>query len=654
MKRLYVLLVMFFTFVFAVIAKTSDVPSDTITKEWILNNYSKREVEIVMRDGVTLHTVIYEPKDKLLKRPIIMQRTCYSSAPYGDGLFFPLERPAWREFSRNKYIFVFQDVRGKNMSGGVFEDIRPFVEGKVKPKFTRNGEIAKPNRLLPTDEASDSYDTAEWLIHNTNSNGKIGVFGISYPGFYSTMAALSGHPAIKAVSPQAPVTDWFMGDDAHHNGALFLVDMFSFQYWFEYQNKPDYHNAYYTGVNPQQTGVNPTNIVKRDLYSDYLRIGAVKNFTKLLGDSIKGWTNVVEHPNADQWWECHNVLYHCKEIKPAVMVVGGLFDAEDCYGAFATYKQIKQDSPSTELYLVEGPWSHGGWGRGATSFFGDIYYGKEQASDYYLKKIEYPFFAYYLEGKGEKPTSVRVFDSGSAKWYHYQETWPLKSDKVALYLTEDGLMGENVMKIQSPVEYVSDPAHPVPFTNKTYKSRPITYMVEDQRFAATRPDVAVFSTTALTDTFQLSGELEVELEVAITGTDADFVVKLIDVFPDNFEYSDEILAQRKGVDANMSGYQMLVRGEVMRGKFRNSFSSPEPFIPGERTKVKFKLPDVAHTFLPGHSVMVQVQSSWFPLVDRNPQKFCNIYTCDDSYFQKATITIYPESKIWLPVVNGVQ
>lgn len=619
---------------------------DSITKEWVKSHYIKREVMITMRDGVKLFTSIYEPKDKSVKHPIIMNRTCYSVAPYGTDKFEGLERPAWREFTRNGYIFVFQDVRGKNMSEGVFEDIRPFVEGKKRPKYNKKGEVIG-NANAPIDEASDTYDTAEWLVRNTNSNGNIGVFGISYPGFYSTMAAISGHPAIKAVSPQAPVTDWFRGDDAHHNGAFFLADMFSFQYWFEYQNTAEARSN--GGL---YLGKNPSSILHTDLYSDYLKTGAIKNFSQLLGDSVKGWNDVVEHPNLDQWWEDRNVLYHCKNVRPAVMVVGGLFDAEDCYGAFATYKQIKKDSPQTELYLVEGPWSHGGWGRGAMPFFGNVYLGKDQCSDYYLRNIEYPFFAYYLEGKGERPCAeARVYDSGSLTWHNYTEGWPVQSDKHAFYLTEDGLLGENVFKQMRPVEYISDPARPVPFQGQPLRNRTTTYMLNDQRFAATRPDVAVFDSEPLVDSLQLSGEVEVELEVAITGTDADFIVKIIDVFPDDFQYPDSIYEANHRERSLMAGYQMLVRGEVMRGKYRNSFSNPEPFVPGQKTKVKFRMPDIAHTFLPGHRLMVQVQSSWFPLVDRNPQKFCDIYTCDDSDFQKAAITIYPDSKIWLPVVK---
>lgn len=644
MKRFGLVVLVLFVTLFAVAQGT-----DSITKEWVRNHYDKREVRVMMRDGVHLHTVIYEPKDRTVRHPIIMQRSCYSSAPYGEA-YMELERPAWREFTRNSYIFVFQDVRGKNMSEGTFTDVRPFVEGKKKPKFNRQGEIVKANPSAPIDEASDTYDTAEWLIHNTNSNGNIGVFGISYPGFYSTMAGLSGHPAVKAVSPQAPVTDWFRGDDAHHNGALFLLDMFSFQYWFEYRNTPAFHNARYGGTMPQM-GQSPADIVRNDVYTDYLKRGAVKNFTALFGDSVQGWNDVVNHPNLDQWWEDRNVLNHCQNSTAAVMVVGGLFDAEDCYGAFATYKQLRKDAKNRDVFLVEGPWSHGGWGRGARPFFGHVYFGPEQASDYYLTQIEYPFFAYYLEGKGEKPVAARVYDSGSCRWNVYSESWPIKSDKTPYWLTEDGLLAHQVKKVMRPLTYVSDPARPVPFMGEPTTYRPTEYMLDDQRFAATRPDVVVFDSPVLTDTLQLAGEVEAELEVSISTTDADFIVKLIDVFPEDFAYPDSLYTNGFRDRYPMGGYQMLVRGEVMRGKYRNSLSNPEPFVPNEKTTVKFKLPDVAHTFLPGHRLMVQVQSTWFPLVDRNPQRFCNIYECDDTDFQTATITIHPDSKIWLPVVK---
>ena len=623
--------------------------NDTITREWVRNHYDKREVKIMMRDGVKLHTVIYEPKDRSVKHPILMERTCYSSAPYGEEYFW-LERFTFNEFVRHNYIIVFQDVRGKNMSEGEFEDIRPFVEGKKRPKYNKKGEVVMP-RQVPIDEASDAYDTAEWLIHNTWSNGSIGVHGISYPGFYATMAALSGHPAIKAVSPQAPVTDWFRGDDAHHNGAMCLLDMFSFEYWFEYQNVGAYANARY-GFEPMpELAPDPSDIVRNDVYTDYLKMGAIKNFTALLGDSVKAWNNVIAHPNLDQWWEDRNVLYHVKNAKAAIMVVGGLFDAEDCYGAFATYKQLKKEATNAEVFLVEGPWFHGGWSRGARPFFGHVYFGDEQSSSYYIRNIEYPFFAYYLEGKGEKPAATRVYDSGSLQWRTYDEGWceVTPKEKKPYFLTENGLMAHQVRSIQEPVRYVSDPARPVPYAMEPGGSRTTTYMLDDQRFASTRTDVAVFDGGVLTDTVQLLGDIEVELEVSINTTDADFIVKLIDVFPEDFAYPASVYGERRRDNYPMSGYQMLVRGDVMRGKYRNSFSAPEPFTPNEKAKVKFRLTDVAHTFLPGHRMMVQVQSTWFPLIDRNPQKFCNIYECDNSDFQKAEITIYPDSKIWLPV-----
>ena len=632
-----------------VAAYAQPVNNDTITREWVKNHYDKREVQITMRDGVKLYTVIYEPKDRTVKHPILMERSCYSSAPYGEEYFW-LERFSFSEFVRNGYIIVFQDVRGKNKSEGEFEDMRPFVEGKKRPKYNKKGEVVVAKQM-PTDEASDAYDTAEWLIHNTGSNGNIGVFGVSYPGFYATMAALSGHPAIKAVSPQAPTTDWFRGDDAHHNGAMCLVDMFSFMYWFEYQNIGAYANARY-GFEPMpEMPTDPSDIVRNDVYTDYLKMGAVKNFTALLGDSVKSWNNIMAHPDLDQWWEDRNVLYHLKNAKVPIMVVGGLFDAEDCYGAFATYKQLKKDATSAEVYLVEGPWAHGGWSRGAQPFFGHVYFGEEQTSSYYIKNIEYPFFAYYLEGKGEKPMATRVYDSGSLQWRCFDKGWceVVAQEKRPYFLTENGLMANQVRSIQEPVRYVSDPARPVPYTMEPGLHRTTTYMIDDQRFAATRTDVAVFEGGVLTDTLQLLGDIEAELEVSISTTDADFVVKLIDVFPEDFSYPASVYGEKRRNAYPMSGYQMLVRGEVMRGKYRNSFSSPEPFVPNEKTTVRFKLADVAHTFLPGHKLMVQVQSTWFPLIDRNPQKFCNIYECDDSDFQKAEITIYPDSKIWLPI-----
>lgn len=637
-------------------SQTSTKLSHDEAIEYAKKHYVKREVMIPMRDGVKLFTSIYEPKDKSKKHPILMNRTCYSASPYGEDNFMRFYSPTWSTYIENGYIMVFQDVRGKNKSEGTFQDLRKYVQDK--------------KNKTDTDEVSDTYDTVEWLLKNTNSNGNVGVFGISYPGFYSTMAALSGHPAIKAVSPQAPVTDWFRGDDAHHNGAFFILDMFSFQYWFEHVNNSDFwENMTVSGKK------NPTEIVGADVYTDYLRMGTVKNFTKLLGDSCVMWNDIVAHPNLDEWWEERNVSYYCRNIKPAVMVVGGLFDAEDCYGSFITYKAIKNQSPKTELYLVEGPWSHGSWSRGGKTYLGDIYFGDSIAVDYYIRNIEYPFFAYYLEGKGSKPSAeARIFHTGENKWHEYPEGWQPKNEATAFYLNLDGTISTTPQYSTEVTSYVSDPKHPVPFIGTPVSSRPTEYMLADQRFASTRPDVAVFSTPVLTDSLCVAGEVSAELEVMLNTTDADFVVKIIDVYPDNYEYPDSI-QKLVSPSAPMSGYQMLVRGEIVRGKYRNaldidsvafyststkamrnyhfSTANPEPFVPGKPTKVRFRIPDIAHTFMPGHKLMVQIQSSWFPLVDMNPQVFTNIYECDDSEFQPCTVSILHSEEnptiIWLPV-----
>lgn len=630
MKNLIATLFLALTLNLSFAQEAPKAEADTINAEWVESHYDKREVKIKMRDGINLYTVIYEPKDKTVKHPILMTRTCYSAGPYGEKY-----APIWRsetEYVRNGYIIVTQDVRGKNKSEGDFEDIRPFVENKTKKKVKGKIQI---------DEASDTYDTADWLVKNTNCNGNIGVYGISYPGFYATNAALSGHPAIKAVSPQAPVTDWYRGDDAHHNGAFFYMDMYNFQFWFEkmMSNK----NIDLKAIKAPET------LVRNDAYTDFLNAGAVKNLSATYGDSIQGWNDVINHPDLDEYWETHNISYHCHDVKPAVMVIGGLFDAEDCYGAFRTYEAIRQQSPSTELYLVDGPWSHGGWSRGATVQFGHVRFAENMTSEWYIQNIEYPFFAYYLEGKGEKPQpGAKVYDTGSCEWKYYPNGWDNKVATTPYYLAANGTLSTTAT--EGSMSYISDPSKPVPYQMNPDKNRTITYLLDDQRFAAQRPDVMVYQTEPMTEELSLAGEVEVELEVSLTTTDADFVVKVIDVFPADFAYDNAAEKNRRApMNYNMSGYQMLVRGDIMRGRYRNSFSAPEAFVPGEKTKVKFTLPSLCHTFKPGHRLMIQVQSTWFPLVDRNPQKFCNIYTCDDSDFQKSEITIYGTSCVKLPV-----
>ena len=635
MKKTFLLLIVAMAFGMS-FAQVAPQAPDSINAEWVKSHYTKREVMIKMRDGIELFTSIYEPNDKSVKHPILMQRTCYGVGPYGEDKFASIWSSA-KEYVRNGYILVYQDVRGKNMSDGTYENIRPIREDKSLKKKDR----------FKTDEASDTYDTAEWLVKNTNNNGCIGQYGISYPGFYTTCAALSGHPAIKAVSPQAPVTDWYRGDDVHHNGAFFIMDMYSFQFWFEKLMTKEAHKPDFSYDNLKM----PPTLVHNDAYTDYLKMGAVKNFSATYGDSIIGWNEVMDHPDLDDYWESHNVSLHCHDIKPAVMVVGGLFDAEDCYGAFRTYEAIREQSPSTELYLVDGPWSHGSWSRGQTEQFGHVRFAENMTSEWYNKNIEYPFFAYYLEGKGEKPApGAKVYDTGSCEWKYYPEGWNNKVKTTPYYLDVDGTLTSLKPYAEKSLSYVSDPSKPVPYQMTPGRSRTTTYLLDDQRFASQRPDVLVYQTNPLWEEIVLEGEVEVELEVSITTTDADFVVKVIDVFPEDFSYGrGQQSSGRNQQQYLMSGYQMLVRGDIMRGKYRNSFSAPEAFVPGEKTKVKFTLPSMCHTFKPGHRLMVQVQSSWFPLVDRNPQKFCDIYHCDDSDFQKSEITIYNTSSINLPV-----
>ncbi|MCQ2145783.1 MAG: CocE/NonD family hydrolase [Bacteroidales bacterium] len=620
--------------------------------EKMKETYTKTEVMIPMRDGVKLFTAIYEPKDKSVKHPVLMERTCYTVAPYGEDKF--MNFGGYAKYVDAGYILVFQDVRGKNMSEGEFEEIRAFIENKQLNK-------RKPEKNIgQTDEASDTYDTVEWIVNNTNNNGCVGQKGISYPGFYTTMAALSGHPALKAVSPQAPVTDWYMGDDVHHNGAFMLAEMVAFQPWFEYSmdNK---------NVRAGKSDFKFPDLMVSDIYTDYLRLGTYTNITDAYADSLHYLQTVREHPDLDEYWISHTVSKgHLHDVKPAVMVVGGLFDKEDCYGAFDVYKTIESESPATDLYLIEGPWFHGAWDRSMRPFWANMYFGDEATSEYYLENFEYPFFAYYLEGKGEKPQpGATVFDSGSRTWTYYGHQWPeiAQTSTTPYYLHADGSVSTSKPLSEGSVTYTSDPAKPVPYRSMVETSISKDYMIDDQRFAAQRPDVICFQTPVLENELTLRGEVSVDLHVALTSTDADFIVKIIDVFPDNFSWYSELGVEPYSEDAAklgiprsvMAGYQFMVRGEVMRGKYRESFSEPQPFTPGELTKVHFTMPDVSHTFKPGHRLMIQIQSSWFPLVDRNPQTFCNIFTCDESAYVKEDITIScspaAASCVNLPVVR---
>ena len=582
---------------------------------WFVNNYTKKEIYISMRDGIKLFTSFYIPKDNTEKHPFLITRTPYSCAPYGEDKFITLWNSYKMAYAKENYIFVTQDVRGRYMSEGLFEDVRPFIKNK------KGKEI---------DEASDTYDAVEWMIKNiANNNGNAGVMGTSYPGFYSTEAALSGHPAIKAVSPQAPVTDWFIGDDFHHNGAFFMMDAFSFYPRF---GKPHPKPT-------QNYGSGFTTPIK-DNYKFYLQAGALKNLAGMIGDSIKFFHQMYEHPNYDAWWQARNARAGLYNVKPAMLWVGGVFDAEDCWGAWNSYKATEKQSPQTNNKIVMGPWYHGQWSREG-SFLGNVRF-ESNTSDYFQKNLEIPFFQYYLKGKGsvKEIAEATIFFTGENKWKTFDK-WPsasVENKKLFIAGNETLRFDEQVNINPSFYEYISDPAKPVPYTEDVHDDRTMEYMTDDQRFASRRTDVLTFTMDELKEDLTLAGPVIANLLTGISTTDADFVVKLIDVFPDDFVYSDNIKGNGSGYP--MGGYQMLVRGEIMRGKFRNSFSIPEAFIPNKTTAVKFELPDVAHTFKKGHKLMIQIQSTWFPLADRNPQKFMNIYKADNSDFKKATIKIY--------------
>lgn len=591
------------------------VKAQNADSTWFANNYTKKEMYITMRDGVKLFTSFYIPNDATEKHPFLLTRTPYSCAPYGEDKYSSIWNGYKMTYLKENYIIVTQDVRGRYMSEGIFEDVRPFNKNK------KGKEI---------DEASDTYDAVDWMVKNiVNNNGKVGVMGTSYPGFYSTEAALSGHPAVKAVSPQAPVTDWFIGDDFHHKGAFFQMDAFNFYPTF---GKPH-------PVPTQNYGSGFSTPVK-DGYEFYLRAGTLKNLSKMIGDSIKFWHEMMEHPNYDSWWQARNARVGLYNVKPAMLWVGGLFDAEDCWGAWNSYKATEKQSPQTNNKIVMGPWYHGQWSREG-SFLGNVQF-ESNTSDYYQKNIEVPFFQYHLKSKGSVAgiAEANIFFTGENQWRKLNQ-WPAAEvSNKKLFIDGNEKLNYTVTANVKPAfyEYISDPSKPVPYTEDVHNRRTREYMTDDQRFASRRTDVLTFKMDVLEEDLTLAGPVIANIITSISTTDADFVVKLIDVFPDDFAYK----AGSKGNNENypMGGYQMLVRGEIMRGKYRNSFSLPSAFVPNQRTAVKFELPDVAHTFKKGHRLMIQVQSSWFPLADRNPQQFLNIYKADESDFKKSTIKIY--------------
>lgn len=596
---------------------------------FVKENFTKSDTTIIMRDGIKLYTVIYVPKDETQSYPFLMERTPYSAGPYGAGNF-PRSVGPNESLMKEKYIFVYQDVRGRYMSEGVNLEVTPYRADK--------------KNKTDVDESSDTFDTVDWLLKNIkNNNGRVGLAGISYPGFYATACLPGAHPAIKAVSPQAPVTDEFVGDDANHNGAFFLMDNFSFMNFFDMERSGPVKNY----------GKPVFNVSTKDVYQFYLKMGTLNNTNgaKYYNNKSVIWNEYLQHDTYDAYWKARNIRPHLKNINIPTLVVGGWFDAEDLFGALHTYEAIEKQSPNNTSRLVMGPWTHGAWESPEWTKFATHEFGSN-TSKYFQDSIETTFFNYYLKDKGSfNAAEATVFETGSNQWKSYK-VWPPKNSTAVTYYLNEGnklsLLKTNAAN--SFDEYLSDPNKPVPYTNGTFGRRNNEYMAEDQRFASLRPDVVVFETEELAEDMTLAGRINADLFVSITGTDADFIVKLIDVLPDSTKTP---AGSPRGF--SMSGYQRLVRAEVMRGKFRNNYEKPEPFVPNKISEVKIDLNDVAHTFKKGHRIMVQVQSSWFPLVDRNPQKFMRIPEATEKDFQKASIRIYHDavnsSRFILPVLK---
>ncbi len=581
---------------------------------FILNNYTKAEYRIPMRDGVHLHTTIYQPRDRSRAHPIVLNRTPYSCRPYGTDMAQRIGPSGWME--RDGYIFVKQDVRGRWNSDGAFDNMRPHVAG--------DSEV---------DESSDTYDTIEWLLANLQGhNGKVGITGISYPGFYSAAALPEAHPALVAASPQAPIADFYF-DDFHHQGAFVLM------YWTATSTFGHQHNGATTRnwvprMNPRPRG---------NAYDFYLNLGPLSNSSQYIGNDNFFWHQLIEHPNYDEFWQKRNILPHLKNIRTNVMTVGGWFDAEDLYGPLNIYRAIEKNNPDTFNVLVMGPFSHGGWASPlARTQVGNIVFG-DQIAAAYQRDIEAPFFRHFLKDDGSQPGfEALMFDTGKGEWSTFEQWPPAAAQPVRAYLHDDKRLSPMPVTDASADEYtefVSDPANPVPYrqmSDMQIRFTPRPYMTDDQRFASTRDDVLVFQSEPLTEPVTLAGPINAHLKVSVSGTDADWIVKLIDVFPDegtSYPYAG------RGVD--IRGYQQMVRSEVIRARFRNGFETPEPFVPDEVTEVTVPLQDVYHTFKPGHRIMIHVQSSWFPLIDRNPQTFVeNIFKADAADFMPATHRVH--------------
>ncbi len=608
----------------AAAAQAPEPAKEAPKEDYVKAHYTKYEYRIPMRDGKKLFTSVYVPKDASQAYPILIDRTPYSVGPYGEDEYKKQIGPS-DEFEKAGYIIVYQDVRGRYMSEGDFLEMHPHIDVKKSSK--------------DVDESSDMYDTIEFLLkHVHNNNGKVGIWGISYPGFYTSASIIDSHPALKAASPQAPMTDLFFSDDAYHGGAFMLAANFGFYSSFKPFTEPG---------PPPKTPV-PFDFGTPDGYAFYLQAGSLSELNKhYLKEGNSLFTDQMIHTTYDNYWTARDLSRHMKNVKCAVMTVGGWFDAEDLSGPFKTFHAIDQFNPGIPNSLVVGPWVHGGWARNDGERLGDVQFWAK-TSEFFRARIQFPFFEYYLKGKGTGLPKAYVFETGTNVWRQY-DAWPPSQAKARmLYLHAGGKLSfdppaENEGLGKGEDEYVSDPAHPVPFIDYIATAVPQRYMTDDQRFASRRTDVLSYQTEPLEEDVTIAGPVSPKLKVASTGTDSDFVVKLIDVYPDDYpdnETADPSKRVTGPPPVRMGGFQQLLRGEPMRAKFRKSWEKPSPLEPGKMTEVNFTMPDVNHTFRKGHRIMVQIQSSWFPLVDRNPQTFTDIPNAKPEDFKRATEQVF--------------
>ena len=636
-SRFFSIVFILLTVLISSCTKTNKTDELEVSKTYVHDNYTKKEVQIKMRDGAKLHTTIYSPKDTSKEYPIIMQRTPYSSRPYGEGKFKEKIAPNIH-MMKEGYIVVYQDVRGRWMSEGHYENMRAYI-----PNKETDNDI---------DESSDTFDSIEWLVNNVeNNNGRVGIWGISYPGFYSTYATVDAHPALKAASPQASIGDFFF-DDFHHNGAYLL----------------SYFRATSLFGTPRPNGDQPIDsawyelpdLKTEDQYQFFLDKGPLKNLNSyfeydvidevsIAPDEMTDdyfWNELKEHPNYDELWQSRGLIQHLKNVKShvATMVVGGWFDAEDLYGPLETYKNIEKYNEGNYNTMVFGPWDHGRWARrNGRTVVGNYYFG-DGISEFFQEHIETKFFHHFLKGSGDKNSGLPeayVFDSGRKEWKQY-DTWPPKGViKKDMFLSENQELTSEVKSTEG-IQFVSDIKKPVPYSEDVKAVfTPRKYMTDDQRFAARRSDVLVFETDVLEEDLTLAGDILAKLKVATTGDAADWIVKVIDVHPADVETNEEMQDHLK-----MSNYHLMVRSEVLRGRFRNSFEKPEPFVPNQKTAVTIKLQDVFHTIKKGHKLQIQVQSTWFPLIDLNPQTYVeNIFKADEDDFKTQTHTVFTDSSV---------